>query len=172
MTQQPTPDGRRASIDGADSVVFTRTFAAPIDDVWAALTVSERLERWIGTWRGDPAVGSVQFQMNAEGDGVPEETFQIVACEPPHRLAIDSWSEREQSTWHFVLGLAEDAGTTTLTFSQSVPTAELAAGVGPGWAYYLDRLVAAETGGDVAALDWEDYAQQSEHYLALFTRKC
>lgn len=164
-----TPDGRRESVDGLDSVVLTRRFTAPVDDVWAAVTESDRLERWIGTWTGDPASGAVQFHMNAEGDGVPEETFEIVACEPPYRLVIDSWSEREQATWHFVLVLAEDAGTTTLTFSQSVPNAELAAGVGPGWSYYLDRLVAAETGGDVGALDWEDYAAQAEHYLALFS---
>ena len=29
----------------------------------------------------------------------------------------------------------------------------MAAGVGPGWEYYLDRLVAAETGADIAAID-------------------
>ena len=27
----------------------TRTFPAPIEDVWAAVTEPERLERWIGT---------------------------------------------------------------------------------------------------------------------------
>ena len=54
----------------------------------------------------------------------------------------------EGNVWHFVLELAEAAGTTTLTFGQSVPDAEMAAGVGPGWEYYLDRLVAAETGAE------------------------
>ena len=29
--------------------------------------------------------------------------------------------------------------------------------IGPGWEYYLDRLVAAETGGDVEAIAWDDY---------------
>ena len=45
----------------------------------------------------------------------------------------------------------------------------MAAGVGPGWEYYLDRLVAAETGADVAAIDFDDYyPAQSDHYRAMF----
>jgi hypothetical protein len=38
--------------------------------------------------------------------------------------------------------------------------------VGPGWEYYLDRLVAAETGGDVAAIDFDRdyYPAMQEHY--------
>ena len=38
--------------------------------------------------------------------------------------------------------------------------------VGPGWEYYLDRLVEAETGGDVTAIDFErDYfPAMAAHY--------
>ncbi|MET0448233.1 MAG: hypothetical protein ABW004_07485 [Aeromicrobium sp.] len=41
--------------------------------------------------------------------------------------------------------------------------------MGPGWDYYLDRLVAAETGGDVAGIDFEaDYfPAQREHHAAI-----
>ena len=50
-----------------------------------------------------------------------------------------------------------------------VADATLAEGVGPGWDYYLDRLVAAETGddlaADLAAIDFDDYFPAlSEHY--------
>lgn len=165
----PTATGRRETRDGHDSVVFDRTFRAPIESVWAAITESDRLERWVGTWTGDPAAGSVLFRMNAEGDDVKPETFTIDACEPPRRLSLTSNVEGEETVWHFVLELAEDAGITTLTFSQSVPDGEMAAGVGPGWEYYLDRLVAAETGAEVAAIDFDDYyPAQSEHYRAMF----
>lgn len=43
--------------------------------------------------------------------------------------------------------------------------------VGPGWEYYLDRLVAAETGGDVSSINFEPgyYADLSGHYAALMT---
>jgi len=165
----PAPTGRRATRNGHDSVVLDRTFRAPIESVWAAVTESDRLERWVGTWTGDPASGSVLFRMNAEGDDVKPETFTIDSCEPPHRISLTSDVEGEANVWHFVLELSEAGGTTTLTFSQSVPDAEMAAGVGPGWEYYLDRLVAAETGADVAAVDFDDYyPAQSDHYRAMF----
>ncbi|MGS0686750.1 hypothetical protein ACVBEQ_16665 [Nakamurella sp. GG22] len=38
--------------------------------------------------------------------------------------------------------------------------------LGPGWEYYLDRLVAAETGGDVAGIDFDRdyYPAMVEYY--------
>jgi uncharacterized protein YndB with AHSA1/START domain len=169
----PSTTGRRETRNGHDSVVLDRTFRAPIGSVWAAVTESDRLERWIGTWTGDPTTGSVLFRMNAEGDDAKPEAFTIHECEPPRRVSLTSQVVGEQTAWHFVLELTEDPadpGTTTLTFSQSVPDAEMATGVGPGWEYYLDRLVAAETGGDVAGIDFDDYyPAQSDHYRALFS---
>ncbi len=41
-----TPPGRRETRDGVEQIVFTRTFAAPLGDVWAACTEPERMERW------------------------------------------------------------------------------------------------------------------------------
>ena len=50
-----TATGRRevARRDDATSS-STRTFRAPIEYVWAAVTEPARLARWIGTWTGDP----------------------------------------------------------------------------------------------------------------------
>ncbi len=46
----------------------------------------------------------------------------------------------------------------------------MAAGVGPGWDYYLDRMVVAEAGGDVAAVSFDDYHPVfADHYLAEFS---
>lgn len=166
----PRPTGCHEARDGHDWLVLTRTFRAPIDAVWAAVTEPDRLERWIGTWAGDPATGSVEFRMTAEGEDVQPETFTINACEPPRLLDAHSQQEGEDTVWHLVLELTEDDGITTLTFSQSVPNAELAASVGPGWEYYLDRLVATETGGDASAVDFGDYyPAQSDDYRGLFT---
>ena len=165
----PSVTGRRELRDGHDSVVLDRVFHAPIESVWAAVTESERLGRWVGTWTGDPASGAVLFRMNAEGDDVAPETFTIHDCDPPRRLSLTSQVAGAPHAFHFVLELSEVAGTTTLTFSQSVPDAEMATGVGPGWEYYLDRLVAAETGADVAGLAFDDYyPAQSDYYRTLF----
>ncbi|RNL61257.1 SRPBCC family protein [Nocardioides marmoriginsengisoli] len=168
----PTPTGRRLDRDGRTYVEFTRTFRAPIDDVWAAVTEPDRLARWIGTWTGDPASGAVQFQMTYEGDGVPSEAFTIDECEPPVQLRITTSSSMEDGTtesWRLRLDLAETDGITTLIFAQDLPDPAIAENVGPGWDYYLDRMQVAESGGDPATLVWDDYFPAlTGHYRAEF----
>jgi hypothetical protein len=88
-------------------------------------------------------------------------------CDPPHRLSVHS--ETDYGTWYLEMDLAEADGRTTFTFSQRITDPSTAADIGPGWDYYLDRLVAAETGGDVAAIDFTDYHEPNkEYYRALF----
>ena len=176
-----TPLGHRATRDGGEHVVFTRTFSAPVADVWAACTEPHRMERWIGTWTGDPASGEIAFRMTAEGDDVPEEVFLVEACEPPHRFVLRSrdaapFSEDGSGprvTWQHTLELTEADGVTTLTFVQLVPDgslgADMVASVGPGWDYYLDRLVTALDGDDPGRIVFEPYLGRSEHYRGLFT---
>lgn len=165
MTARAT--GRHVRRDGADTLVFERSFAAPVADVWAAVTESERLGRWIGTWRGNPASGAVQFQMNAEGDDVAEETYEIRECVPPRLLVLHA--EDDYGVWDLTLELAEAGGTTTLAFSQVIHDRAVVESIGPGWDYYLDRLVAAQAGADVAALHFADdyFPALSPHYAAL-----
>lgn len=165
----PPADGRRETHEVRDSVVLDRTFRAPIDDVWAAITESDRLARWIGSWTGDPASGAVEFRMLFEGDEVAPETFTIHQCEPPRRLVVSSQVSGESRVWHLALRLAEADGVTTLTCSYSVPEAADVGGAGPGWQYYLDKMVAAETGDDPAAIDFDDCHPRLEAaYVAMF----
>lgn len=173
-TTTPAATGRRETRNGTTYVVFDRTFRAPIDDVWAAVTEPDRLARWIGSWQGDPADGHVAFQMLYEGDKVPREKFVIEECERPRRLSITTATPYADGvnpeTWHLELDLAETDGVTTFTFAQSVPEPAMAEGVGPGWDYYLDRMVAAETGADVAAVSFDDYHPRlADHYRAEFS---
>jgi len=171
-TTTPTATGRRTGREGRTFVEFTRTFRAPLEDVWAAVTESDRLARWIGRWEGDPTTGEVRFQMLYEGDEMPPETFRIDACEAPHRLDITTTSvsaDGGTESWQLRLRLSEEGGVTTLTFAQDVPDLEMAAGVGPGWDYYLDRMVVAEQGGDPARVVFEDYFPGlADHYRAEF----
>jgi hypothetical protein len=122
------------------------------------------MERWIGTWHGDPASGHVLFRMTAEGEEATDEEVEIRECAPPPRLAVTS--RVGDDSWMLELDLVEDAGVTTLTFRQPHVGAEEAESVGPGWEYYLDRLVAAETGADVGAIDFERdyYPAMRQHY--------
>ena len=175
------PLGHRATRDGKEHVVFTRTFAAPIADVWAACTDPRRMQRWIGTWTGDPAAGEIAFRMTAEGEDVPEEVYLVQLCEPPHRFVVRSRNEAPFSedgsgprvAWQHTLELTEDDGVTTLTFTQVVPDGpvgrDVAGSVGPGWDYYLDRLGVAVAGGEVGDVAFPPYLERSDHYRKLFT---
>ncbi|WP_313750347.1 SRPBCC family protein [Streptomyces parvus] len=169
MTSNPT--GRRVTVDGLDSIAFDRTFRAGIEDVWAAVTEPDRLARWIGEWTGDPSTGSVDFRMLYESDEHQAEVLTIQECQAPRRLVLMSQVPGEELVWHMTLTLVEHEGATTLTFTQSVgDDPSTAGGVGPGWDYYLDRLVAAETGGDPASVDFGDYHPvHTRHYLDMFS---
>ena len=72
--------GRIAAGEGK-MVRLRRTYSAPIDDVWDALTNPSRIGRWFLPVSGDFRLGgSYQFEGNAGG--------KIVACERPNRLLV------------------------------------------------------------------------------------
>jgi uncharacterized protein YndB with AHSA1/START domain len=172
----------RVEVRDTTYLVLERTFRAPVEAVWAAVTEPERLARWIGTWTGDPAAGEVAFRMLYEGEDMPPESMRIDACNPPRHLAVTSempydadtgtdQGSATRTTWQMVLDLAEADGVTTLTFAQSLPVPGMAENVGPGWEYYLDRLVVAEDGRDAASVVWDDYYPAlREPYQALVAR--
>ena len=85
-----TITGTVAKIDGHPHLVILRRFRASADEVWRELTESDRLERWIGRWEGDPATGHVTFFMTSESaDAAPEE-YSILECDRPRRFAGDT----------------------------------------------------------------------------------
>jgi uncharacterized protein YndB with AHSA1/START domain len=159
------PNGRITREGDQRVLTITRVFRAPIQDVWAAVTEPDRLLRWIGTFTGDPASGRVKFRMTAE-EGAQEEDMEIRECTPPQVLKVTAHTS--EGHWHLDLLLEEHDGTTTLTFAQPDIDPVAAEMIGPGWEYYLDRLVAAETGGDVQAIDFDRdyYPAMLEHYRA------
>jgi uncharacterized protein YndB with AHSA1/START domain len=160
-----TPSGRVTRLGDRLTLHLDRTFEAPIEDVWAAITEPERLARWLGTWRGDPTEGHVLWRMGFE-DGAEEHELEIRECRPPHRLAVTTYVGEQ--AWFLDADLRESDGVTTLSFSQPGVGHEDVLGAGPGWEYYLDRLVVAESGGDPATVDFEGdyYPAMADHYRA------
>lgn len=167
----PQATGRHEVRDGQDTMVLTRAFRAPIQDVWAAVTEPDRMARWIGTWDGDPASGSVRFRMTAEGEDAAEQPWEIRACKPPHTLVVGSADDN--GVWDLGLYLSEHDNVTTLEFTQAIHDPTVLDSVGPGWEYYLDRLVAATTGGDVSSIEFEPgyYPALSGHYATLVAHR-
>ena len=157
----PTPSGRLFGTDTGPDLVVTREFRAPIEDVWASLTEPDRTARWYGRWAGRATPGqSVRVQMAFE-EGEPWSTMRIDACEPPRRLALSA--RDESGTWRLELLLARRDDRTELRFVQHLDTVEGVGEIGPGWEYYLDRLVAAHH--DTAMPSFDDYYPAMKTYF-------
>ena len=148
-----TPLGQVVRDEEGMRLEFVRTYDLPMEDVWSALTEPARVERWLGTWTGDPATGTIEFVM-IEDEGSTPQTVQIVECRPPTRLVVDLPSP--DGTWRLSVSLRAEAGVTTLVFTQRLAEPYDASSIGPGWHYYLDRLGAVIA--DTAVPDrWDDY---------------
>jgi uncharacterized protein YndB with AHSA1/START domain len=112
------------------SVRLRRTYDAPIDDVWDALTNPERIGRWFLPVSGDYRVGGrFQFEGNAGG--------QIVSCDRPNQLKV-TWAVMETGNpadvSEVVVRLAkagEEATTLELEHTAIVPD-EMWSQFGPG----------------------------------------
>lgn len=159
--------GAPETIDGQDHLVLTRTFTAPIADVWAALTESDRLARWYCTWTGDPSRGRVEVTWAFEDD-MPTETYVIEVCDEPNRLRVRTEGDDPEQDWVLDAQLSESAGVTTLRFAQVLNDRRLVTDVGPGWEYYLDRLEDSLRSGGVATTTWEGYLELGPGYAAAF----
>jgi uncharacterized protein YndB with AHSA1/START domain len=158
----PIPTGHLEQGDGNRRLVLTRTFRAPIDDVWASITEPERTERWYASWTGDAGAGNtIQYRLTHE-EGQPEGEMMIDACEPPRHLAVSA--SDDYGSWRLEATLAESAGTTTLTFVQHLDPDVDVSDIGPGWEYYLDMLVASRDGLPLPSFD--DYFPAQQAYYA------
>jgi uncharacterized protein YndB with AHSA1/START domain len=158
----PRPTGRvRRTPRGAD-LILTRSFRGAIDDVWQSVTASESTARWIGPWEGEPGAGkTVRFRMAFE-EGAPWCDMRIEACEPPRLLAVSM--KDDYGDWWLELTLQSQGETTELTFVQRLTDPKLAGDTGPGWEYYLDRLVAAHSAQPMPAFA-SYYPAQRAYYL-------
>lgn len=162
MKPNPIPTGKVVRTSSGYDLVITRRFSAPIDDVWASVTESERTARWFGPWRGKPGAGrTIELQLGFE-DGTPWSKVTINACEPPHHL--DVTTSDEAGSWHLELFLTEADGTTELTLLHHRPDTDGVGDFGPGWEYYFDMLVASRE--DQPLPDFDSYfPAQREYFL-------
>jgi uncharacterized protein YndB with AHSA1/START domain len=72
-------------------LVASRTFPAPPEEVWDALTSTERIPRWLLPVSGDLRLGG-RYQLEGNAGG------EVLTCEPPHHLAV-TWEYGGQLSW-------------------------------------------------------------------------
>ena len=154
-----TPTGRLAG----DELTITRTFRAPIEDVWTSVTKSESLERWYGRWEGDAGVGKTVRLLMVFEKGEAWTNVQIDVCDAPHHLAVTTKSDFGSKRME--IKLAQSGDTTTLTFVHHLADKKALVGeFGPGWEYYFDNLVAVLAGEPLPSFD-EYYPAQKPYFV-------
>jgi uncharacterized protein YndB with AHSA1/START domain len=167
--QREVGSGRIAAGEGR-VVRLRRTYEAPIEEVWDAVTSPERISRWFLPISGDYRVGG-QYQLEGNAGG------EILSCERPNRYRV-TWvygepaSPADVSELEIRLSPAGE-GTTTLELEHAaiVPDdrwAEYGPGaVGVGWDMGLLGLTLHLRGGSVGdPIAW----QMSEEGRAYATR--
>lgn len=153
----------RSTLDGDGTLLVSCQVAAPVEEVWAGITESSRLERWFGTWTGAPSDGFVMVTMNAEAEPGNPTRYEIAECDRPRRLAVAAVDA--MGSWRLAIQLANAGGGTGVTLRHFDPPAEMLGDMAAGWEWYLDRLTAAVEGTplpDLAAFETE-YAPQERH---------
>jgi uncharacterized protein YndB with AHSA1/START domain len=156
MSKQPTGHLR------GNDLILTRSFKAPIQDVWESVTKSARTERWYGKWEGDAKPGNtIRIKMVFEqGDAWSEA--EINTCEAPRHLELTTKGPYGS---HLELKLREANGVTELEFTHHLSDRKGVGDYGPGWEYYLDNLVAYRESTKLPTFE-EYYPSQKEYYLA------
>ena len=152
----------------AVSVLLRRSYDAPVEDVWDALTDPDRIKRWFMPISGDLREGG-DFQLEGNAGG------RILHCEPPRLLRATFGGE----TSVVELRLTPDGeGSTTFEFEHTVPMEIAGSGagalyVGPGWdgalmalGLFLDGKV---IGDPVAAASSPEAIDFSRHSVRAWT---
>ncbi|MGC8473038.1 MAG: SRPBCC domain-containing protein [Candidatus Dormibacteria bacterium] len=161
---RPVILGVLAVADGRGMVRLRERLAAPIREVWSAITDPSRLAAWHARVEGDLRLGG-EFRIFVEADDW-EGTGRVTACAPPRRLAVTS-RESEES-WRRGRGAAPfdeslevrlepDGEGSAITVAVSGLPLEPLAAYGAGWQIHLENLISHLAGrarGDTEAR-WE-----------------
>jgi uncharacterized protein YndB with AHSA1/START domain len=155
---------RRLPGGEARTVRLRRSYNAPIEDVWDALTTAERINRWFLPISGDLRLGGrYKFEGNAGGE--------ILQCEPPHLLKV-SWifgESAEGDISEVEVRLTAAAGDTTVLNLDHVATIDAErwstygpGAVGVGWDLALLGLGLHLTGGEITAEERDAWGMSPE----------
>jgi uncharacterized protein YndB with AHSA1/START domain len=154
----PQPTGR---VDG-DKLIITRSFRAPIEDVWTSVTKSESTERWFGRWEGDAGVGKTVRLLMVFEQADAWTNVLIETCDAPRHLVVKTISDFGEK--RLEVTLAQTGETTQLTFVHHLADKKKMVGeLGAGWEYYFDNLVAVHAGQPLPK--FEDYYPSQKQYF-------
>lgn len=168
------------------SMKFVRMLPAPIENVWAWLTIGEKRESWLGGGGDISQAGqTVRFEfqhqnLTPHNEAYPEKyksmeagvayDVEIKTCDAPHHLVM-VWRDGNYS--EIDIRLSEQAGKVRLELIQRGDTsAEHFLGALGGWHAHLD-IMAAKLNSQTPKPFWnthealvEEYAVRCANHLA------
>lgn len=151
---------RRIAAGEARTALIRRRYDAPIEDVWDACTVPDRLNRWFLQVTGDLHVGGT-FSLAGNASG------EILLCEPPRRLTV-TWRYGDNPTDEVDLRLTPAEGGGTLLELEHASVSDVFLndpetgmwGIGTGWeiplTIGLTRYLRGEL-PDAPASEWFEF---------------
>lgn len=154
--------------DHSNALELRRSFRIRATKLWRYLVDSDYLDQWFGAWQGDPESRRVQVTLSAE-EGSPTESVEILDCDQ-RALLLEVRTGQGSERWQLELHIETRDEGSELVFRMPGLDPQMASSVGPGWEFYLDRLVAAVNGKDAGLVVFEPdyYPGLSDYYKALF----
>lgn len=147
MTMETAANGEIRKTGDGYEIVFVRRLKKPIEKVWAALTLPERIADWFANMRFIPdARLGARVELRFDEDPSYEMTRgEVVAFDPP-RLFAWTWAEDDQPGSVIRYELAPDGDGCVLTFSWSGKKTQYLSSSAAGWQVFLDGLEGATEG--------------------------
>lgn len=119
-------------------LVFSRVLSSSPADVWAALTVPERVGRWIGQLE----VTGQDYVLTFPDAGHPQTRGRVLVCEPTSRLVV-TWTHEDEAPGELEVALRVHGHGTELRLVHRDLRAVGASVYGAGWHGLLDALAGA-----------------------------
>jgi uncharacterized protein YndB with AHSA1/START domain len=150
--------------NGMALVRIEERLGTSVDDVWAALTDPQRLARWLGEVSGDLRLdGELRARFSASGW---EGTGRVQACEPPHRLLVQTWAADQEGDYFVAVSLSAAGDQTLLVWEERGMPRNLIAEYGAGIQVQVEDLI-AHVAGDERCDGGARWAQLHPAYAAL-----
>ena len=140
-------------------LTFSRVLSASPADVWDALTVPERVSRWIG----DLDLSGDEYVLTFPDAGHPQSRGRVLVCEPTSRLVV-TWTHETEAPSEIEVTLRVHGHGTELVLVHRHLQAVGAALYGAGWHELLDVLAGA-VGSPVP--DTQEFSQLVARYRQL-----